>query len=272
MAARRYIFVSYARRDKPFVDRLMRDLSEAGVPLWRDVDDIEPGANWPEQISKALRHAAGLIYVSSEHSERSPWIQQELREVLARSGRVFPIVLDDEGAKHMPPSLREIQWVDFRENYEGQINRLLDSISQFTDFGRPGVPHEQSKGYVFLSYCDADSDFVTELREFLKKRGYAYWDYAESDRDYQAQLFLELEHVIEDAAATLSILSPSWKQSEWAVKEYIFSTEIGTPVFLLHAKRIGPTLVIAGVPYIDFVGSRPSGFDKLERELDRKGL
>jgi hypothetical protein len=123
-----------------------------------------------------------------------------------------------------------------------------------------------------LSYCDADTDFVSELREFLLMRGYAYWDYAESDRDYQAQLFLELEHVIQDAAATLSILSPSWKHSEWAVKEYIFSTEIGTPVFLLHAKRIGPTLVIAGVPYIDFVGSRPSGFKKLEHELNRKGL
>ena len=99
MAARRYIFVSYARRDKPFVDGLMRDLSKAGVPLWRDVDDIKPGSNWPEQITQALRQAAGLIYVSSEHSERSPWIQKELQEVMARSGYVFPIVLDDEGAK-----------------------------------------------------------------------------------------------------------------------------------------------------------------------------
>lgn len=78
--------------------------------------------------------------------------------------------------------------------------------------------------------------------------------------------------MIQEAAATLSILSPSWKRSEWAVKEYMFSSEVGTPVFLLRAKKIGPTLVIAGVPYIDFVQDRVSGFKKLDRELNRKGL
>ena len=70
----------------------------------------------------------------------------------------------------------------------------------------------------------------------------------------------------------MSVLSPSWKQSQWAVKEFLFSDEVGTPVFLVRAKDMGPTLVIAGIPYIDFVNDRETGFRKLERELERKGL
>jgi len=274
MSDDRYIFVSYARLDKPFVDRLTSDLAKAGVPLWRDVDDIEPGTNWPQQISTAVSRAVGLIYVSSGNSVRSPWIERELQEMIAKSGhQVFPIVLDNEGAENMPLSLREIQWVDFREDYNASIGKLLESISRLTDLGAPRKQATtQSRGYVFLSYTDADVDFVEELRQYLKKRGYAYWDYSESDRDYHGQLFLELEHVIQEAAATLSILSPSWKRSEWTVKEYMFSSEVGTPVFLLRAKKIGPTLVIAGVPYIDFVEDRFSGFKNLDRELNRKGL
>ncbi len=48
--------------------------------------------------------------------------------------------------------------------------------------------------------------------------------------------------------------------------------EVGVPVFLLRVRNPGPTLVIAGLPYIDFTQDRPAGFKKLERELSRKGL
>lgn len=175
MAGGRYIFVSYARLDKPFVDRLTSDLAKAGVPLWRDVDDIEPGTNWPQQISTAVSRAVGLIYVSSRNSVLSPWIERELQKMIAKSGQVFPIALDNEGAEKMPPSLRDIQWVDFREDYTASIKKLLESISRLTDLGAPREQATtQSRGYVFLSYTDADIDFVEELRRYLKKRGYAY--------------------------------------------------------------------------------------------------
>ena len=106
----------------------------------------------------------------------------------------------------------------------------------------------------------------------LSRRNFAYWDYRESSRDYHQQLFLELEGVINESEATLSVLSPSWKQSLWAQREYFYSNEAGIPVFLLKAKEPGPTLAVAGMPYIDFTQSEQDGFDRLSRELVRKGL
>ena len=269
-----YVFISYARADRKFVDRLSRDLMVAGIPLWRDVDNIRPGTNWQKEIESAVGTASGLIYVASRNAAESPWIEHELQLMLDRSEtRVFPLILDDAGANRLPAFLQRIQWVDFRESYERALDRLIEAISHVVELSEPSKPTAaKSKGYVFLSYAEDDLDFVTELRQFLQKHGYAYWDYNESDRDYHGQLFLELERVIKDAAATLSILSPSWKQSQWAVKEYLFSDEVGTPVFLTRAKVMGPTLVIAGIPYIDFVNDRATGFRNLERELNRKGL
>jgi len=78
------------------------------------------------------------------------------------------------------------------------------------------------------------------------------------------------EHVSEPE--TLSFVSPDWKLSRTAVKEYHFSTELGKPIFLLKVREPGPTLIIAGIPYIDFTKDRDSGFARLEKELTRKGL
>ena len=83
---------------------------------------------------------------------------------------------------------------------------------------------------------------------------------------------MELEGVISEAKGTLSILSPAWKLSQTAIKEYHFSVEVGVPVFLIKAREMGPTLVIAGIPYIDFTQDMEEGFNKLDKELKRKKL
>ena len=110
------------------------------------------------------------------------------------------------------------------------------------------------------------------MRDFLEDRGYAYWDYQDSERNYQTQLPSELEGVMLNAAATICVLSPAWKESKWTQRELAFSEEIGVPVFLAKAREIGPTLAIAGKLYIDFTLNEEAGFAKLDNELRRKGL
>lgn len=273
MNSRKYVFISYSRHDAPFVDRLSSDLQTAGIQVWRDVMEIQAGTNWQKAIENGLERAKSLIYVSSKHSAESPWMTFELLAYWRKSGTVIPVIIDDDGEKRLPNSLRLIQWVDFRQNYNFALQVLKVALSDMVVLGpEPKAKSKKTKGYVFLSYAEEDSGFIAKLRQFLAKHSYAYWDYEDSDRDYHSQMFLELEGVIREATATLSILSPAWKKSQWAVKEYLFSEEINTPIFLLKVKEIGPALVIAGVPYIDFLRNENRGFNKLARELQRKGL
>ena len=268
------VFISYSRMDKIFVERLISDLRMAGISVWIDVEQIKAGSNWVNAIERGLEQSSVLLYVSSKHSIDSSWIASEI-EVFRSSERkvIIPIVIDNAGAENMPRGLAMIQRADFRQDYDAAFDSLKTSLIAIVG-EREAIKAKPKKikGYVFLSYAEEDSEFLIKLRRFLKDHGYAYWDYEESDRDYQAQLFLELEGVISEATATLCILSPSWKRSQWTIKEYLFSEEINTPVFLLKAKELGPTLVTAGIPYIDFTIDTQRGFEKLARELQRKRL
>lgn len=273
MNAKDFVFISYSRKDRDFVDRLEKDLRAVGVQTWRDIDEISPGQNWESAISDAINRADVLLHVSSSNSVNSKWIHLELMAGISKKKKVIPVIIDDKGAEELPDYLQTIQWVDFREDYKSAFDQLINALPKLVQQDEPVQEQTQkSKGYVFISYADEDSHFVDKLKSFLATRDFAYWDYRESPRNYHILFCLELESVINEAIATLSILSPDWKRSKWAMREFFFSEEVEVPIFLLKARDIDPTLAIAGLPYIDFTTPDNDGFDRLDRELKRKGL
>ncbi|NOT94780.1 MAG: toll/interleukin-1 receptor domain-containing protein [Nitrospira sp.] len=267
-----YVFISYSRQDRKFVEHLTAKLSEAGVQTWTDLDNISAGKDWAEQIKGGLQKATVLIYVASKNSGQSRWMEFESIKFLEKGGQVIPIIVDDEGSKNLPPPLHSIQWVDFRGPFTPALHKLLEGIRNLRGDSPVPAPRPKSKGYLFISYADEDGTFVNSLKGFLTKQGYGYWDYRDSKRNYQVDYTLELEDIIKNAAGTLSVISPEWKRSRTALQELHFSREIATPVFLLIARNPGPTLAISGMTYIDFMHDPEEGFAQLDGEMRRKGL
>jgi len=138
--------------------------------------------------------------------------------------------------------LAKFQYADFRDDYNVAFQKLIDGILFLQQPEPIEHPELKSKGYVFISYADEDSQFVEELKSFLGEHKYAYWDFRESDRNYDVDYSLELEGVIKDAAGTLCVISPNWKHSHISMQEFHFSRDVGTPVFLLKVGDLGPTL------------------------------
>ena len=211
------VFVSYARQDSPFVDRLDADLRAAGMETWIDRMGIEAGFEWVSQIQEAITNASAVLYIASPEADASEWVARELNLAVSLGRKILPLVFRTPSTRLL---FRQYVWIDFRQSYRVGLERLIEALQQVVVPGNPlPLAKAKSKGYVFISYAEQDSEFVSSLRGFLKDRGYAYWDYQESDRDYHKQFSLELEEIIQGAAATLSILSPNWKLSKWAPKE-----------------------------------------------------
>ena len=267
-----YIFISYSRQDRQFVDRLSRELQLAGVETWIDTQNIAAGANWQQEIEKGLLRADVLLYVASSHASSSNWIELELQAFLKGPGRVIPVVIDDGGLAAMPPSLRTIQWVDFRDEFQNAFAQLIGGIHNIRGEAPVKAQTRKSKGYVFISYASEDVEFVLDLKSFLADRGYSFWDFQTSKRNYQLDYTLELEERISNAEATLGVVSPHWKKSSTALQELHFSKEVETPVFLLRIKNPGPTFALAGLTFIDFTESRAIGFQKLASQMQCVGL
>jgi len=264
-----YIFISYSRKDKIFVDRLSEELNNNGVNTWVDVQQIAPGKMWQEEIKRGIEECDIIIVVLSHNYLSSSWTSIELAIALKKS--IIPIKISENLPESLPYVLKNLQWIDFHENYAASFELLLKSIPPSLRRKKPiKSKSSKSKGYVFLSFCEIDSDFIVSLRDFLKSQDFAYWDFEEGDRNYHTQFFLELESVINDSEAVLSIISEDWKKSRWSIREFFYSEEIGKPVLLLKIKEHKPILAISGLPFIDFSHDKKKGFQKLEKELRKR--
>lgn len=268
-----YVFISYSPRDSNFIGRLTEDLHAAGFRTWIDREQIEPGENLAATVPVAVLGARALVAVLSKSSIVNDVLTAELTYGKRYQKPILPVVIDKSAAKYQPSVLQGYNRIDFERSYESGLASLQSQLSRLIVADAPiGASPTKTKGYVFLSYAEEDRQFIEQLRSFLAKHRYAYWDFAESDRDYHGQMYLELEKVIREAVATLSILTPAWKLSKWTIKEHQFSEEVGTPVFLLMVKETGPILALTGLPYIDFTNNTQQGFERLHRELQRQGL
>ena len=100
----RHVFISYVKENRTEVDRFCEDLRSHGIRVWRDKNDIPPGARWPQTIREAIREGAFFIACfSKEYHERDKTFMNEeltvaIEELRQRSGdRIWfiPIQLNE---------------------------------------------------------------------------------------------------------------------------------------------------------------------------------
>jgi len=110
------------------------------------------------------------------------------------------------------------------------------------------APTFEVKGYVFLSYSEENREFVAKIKNFLADIGYAFWDYGESDRRLPQPAVSGTRGSHSGCGGNHLHPLPSWRRSKWTVKEYLYSEEVGTPVILVRAEQMEPTLITGGYP------------------------
>jgi tetratricopeptide (TPR) repeat protein len=127
-----HYFVSYSRVDgTQFAGRLHNQLvgGRPSYPLWLDVQDAQPGADWDEQIAEAIQTCRGLLFVMTadsvqEHSVcKSEWVW-----ALKYKKPVIPLLA---GKAELPFRLSSREYIDFSGGFEIGLARLrgyLDSV------------------------------------------------------------------------------------------------------------------------------------------------
>jgi hypothetical protein len=125
------IFISYAREDKEFVDRLVRDVEAGGLDVWIDRDDIRPGEGWVGAIGRAIGACSSFVLVISSSSSKSRKVAQELCLADEYDKKVFPLRLQTcELSEDLKLLLAGRQWIDFEGDYAGGTQRLLAALGQ----------------------------------------------------------------------------------------------------------------------------------------------
>lgn len=93
------VFVSYSKKDAPFVRSLVGALEERGIRAWYDGGELRVGENFMRRIEDALEQSRYFLLVISPDYLASQWNSFELGVALgaasARRVRVIPVLVGE---------------------------------------------------------------------------------------------------------------------------------------------------------------------------------
>lgn len=92
-------FISYARIDDDFANRLHADLQSRGISCWKDNIDLKGGHYWQTQVNEAIRLKDKVVLICSKTSLVRKRVTKEILEAIyaqkaQRTKKLFPIMID----------------------------------------------------------------------------------------------------------------------------------------------------------------------------------
>ena len=104
------VFISSVDADRAHANEICTRLASAGFLPWAAHRDIPAGADWREEIQRAISRVGAFVALLSKAAATSRWVKMEIGAALARTGlRVIPVALEPCTG---PPELSPRQRID----------------------------------------------------------------------------------------------------------------------------------------------------------------
>ena len=84
---RRKVFLCYSSRDRRFVKRLDKELSENGIDVWVDYQDILGGQDFIKRMEDGIAECDFIIIILTPNFILGPWANRELRMAIEKDYR-----------------------------------------------------------------------------------------------------------------------------------------------------------------------------------------
>jgi WD40 repeat protein len=159
-------FISYGRADsKSFATKLYQKLTEYGLKVWFDKNDIPLGVDFQDQINDGIIKADNFLFIIAPHSINSPYCLKEIEQAVQYNKRIIPLLhvekmteeiwqqrnpqatlkdweIYQKQGKHssfpnMHPEISRINWVPFRENmddFDRSFAGLIKLLNCYPDY------------------------------------------------------------------------------------------------------------------------------------------
>jgi len=133
------IFLSYAREDRAFAEKLSRVLNGAGHTVWWD-RHIGSGREFAGEIEAELSKADVVLVAWSQAAAKSPWVRDEAAIGRDR-GRLLPVLVD---GSEPPIGFRQLQALDLT-GWSGRRNdrrttALVEAVESVAGGSVPDLP------------------------------------------------------------------------------------------------------------------------------------
>jgi hypothetical protein len=128
------IFISYSRRETAIADALFEALAARGFEVTIDRLDLPFGEKWQLELAEFIRLSDTVVWLVSEASVQSKWVNWELDEVARRNKRLVPVMVGDTPRATLPRQIGEIHILPA----DGLFDRVrdLDALVQVLNTDR----------------------------------------------------------------------------------------------------------------------------------------
>lgn len=139
----KYIFISYSRKNKRIVNKVVSQLKKTGFSVWIDTSGIESGEQFKQKIVDAIEGCEVFLYFASKESNSSPWTAKEIGIATSLKKRIIPIRLDNSPFnKEVLFDIVNINYIDLsdiksRSNNIAILISSLTSLCLITEKGEP---------------------------------------------------------------------------------------------------------------------------------------
>ncbi|MBK9748325.1 MAG: TIR domain-containing protein [Chloroflexi bacterium] len=86
-------FISYSSADRVLAEGLVSQLRAAHYQVWIDVEGIPGGAQWEQEINRALSQSDACLVLVTPDSVVSAWVKQEIEIARAQGKIVIPLLM-----------------------------------------------------------------------------------------------------------------------------------------------------------------------------------
>ncbi|MEQ9235268.1 MAG: toll/interleukin-1 receptor domain-containing protein [Coleofasciculus sp. E2-BRE-01] len=159
-------FISYGRADsKAFAFKLYQHLTEYGLKIWFDFENIPLGVDFQNQIDDGIEKADNFLFIIAPHSINSPYCRKEIELAIKYHKRIIPLLHVEQISRdtwqqrypqgtdadwdayqakglhssfpNMHPTIGKINWVYCRQgidDFEQSFSGLLELLARHKDY------------------------------------------------------------------------------------------------------------------------------------------
>lgn len=148
------VFISYAKEDYRFAEKLYSFLEERGFKPWLDKKRLLPGQDWSFTIKQSLKEANYIVLLLSNISvQKRGYVQREFKlaleyyeEKLDDDIYLIPLKIDDCS---IPERLSKFQWVEYSDAdcFELVCSSLDKQREKYLDFEKKLIAAKEHFAY-----------------------------------------------------------------------------------------------------------------------------
>ena len=135
------VFISYSTKDADIAFALLEILESYGLDCWIAPRNIPKGAQWAEEIDKAIQNARVFVVIVSSHSVESKQVPKEIALAVSACESIFPFRIDNIGLQGtFRYYLSDYQFTDATSDTKQKMTELAEIIC--SSLGKP-IPEKE---------------------------------------------------------------------------------------------------------------------------------